>query len=150
MGSPEIKQKIAETCLEKYGYVTYPVYKDSYGLHESKGQIELYNIIKNNYPNIDVMINQRGLLLENEGLEIDIWIPQLRIGIEYNGDYWHNKELYENDIINNTVDSKERIKDILAINNNITLIQVWESDFKSNKKSVLDYIFNIIDKHFED
>ena len=150
MGSPEIKQKIAETCLEKYGYVTYPVYKDSYGLHESKGQIELCNIIKNNYPNINVMTNQRGLLLENEGLEIDIWIPQLRIGIEYNGDYWHNRELYENDIINNTVDSRERIKDILAINNNITLIQVWESDFKSNKKNVLDYIFNIIDKHFED
>ena len=149
MGSLEIKEKITKTCMKKYGHVTYPVYKDSYGLHESKGQIELYNIIKNKYHNVDVIKNQRGLLLENEGLEIDIWIPQLRIGIEYNGDYWHDRNTYEDDIINNNVTTRERIKDILAANNNITLIQIWESDFKSNKKDVLDYIFSIIDEHLE-
>ena len=149
MGSQVIKEKIAKTCMKKYGHVTYPVYKDSYDLHESKGQIELYNIIKNKYRNVDVIKNQRGLLLENEGLEIDIWIPQLRIGIEYNGDYWHDRNTYENDIINNNVTTRERIKDILASNNNITLIQIWESDFKSNKKDVLDYIFSIIDEHLE-
>ena len=88
-------------------------------------------------------------MLENEGLEIDIWIPQLRIGIEYNGDYWHDRNTYEDDIINNNVTTRERIKDILAANNNITLIQIWESDFKSNKKDVLDYIFSIIDEHLE-
>ena len=150
MGSAEIREKIASTCMKKYGRVTYPVYKDAYGLHESKGQIELYNTIKNKYPGVDVIKNKRGLLVENDGLEIDIWIPQLRIGIEYNGDYWHNRDLYKYDIANNTVNSKEKVKDILAANNNITLIQVWESDFKSNKKDVLDYIFSIIDEHFED
>lgn len=149
-GSQVIREKIASTCMKKYGHVTYPVYKDAYGLHESKGQIELYNTIKNKYPGVAVTKNQRGLLLENEGLEIDIWIPQLRIGIEYNGDYWHDRNTYEDDIINNNVTTRERIKDILAANNNITLIQIWESDFKSNKKDVLDYIFNIIDEHLED
>lgn len=149
-GSQVIREKIAKTCMKKYGHVTYPVYKDSYGLHESKGQIELYNTIKNKYPDVAVIKNQRGLLLENKGLEIDIWIPQLRIGIEYNGDYWHDRNTYKDDIINNNVTTRERIKDILAENNNITLIQIWESDFKSNKKDVLDYIFNIIDEHLED
>ena len=149
MGSQVIREKIASTCMKKYGHVTYPVYKDAYGLHESKGQIELYNTIKNKYPGVVVIKNQRGLLLENEGLEIDIWIPQLRIGIEYNGDYWHDRNTYEDDIINNNVTTRERIKDILAANNNITLIQIWESDFKSNKKDVLDYIFSIIDEHLE-
>lgn len=149
MGSLEIREKIASTCVKKYGHVTYPVYKDAYGLHESKGQIELYNTIKNRYPDVDVIKNQRGLLLENEGLEIDIWIPQLRIGIEYNGDYWHDRKTYEDDITNNNVTTRERIKDILAANNNIILIQIWESDFKSNKKDVLDYIFSIIDEHLE-
>lgn len=148
-GSQVIREKIAKTCMKKYGHVTYPVYKDAYGLHESKGQIELYNTIKNKYPDVAVIKNQRGLLLENEGLEIDIWIPQLRIGIEYNGDYWHDRNTYEDDIINNNVTTRERIKDILAANNNITLIQIWESDFKSNKKDVLDYIFSIIDEHLE-
>lgn len=149
-GSQVIREKIASTCMKKYGHVTYPVYKDAYGLHESKGQIELYNTIKNKYPGVAVIKNQRGLLLENKGLEIDIWIPQLRIGIEYNGDYWHDRNTYEDDIINNNVTTRERIKDILAANNNITLIQIWESDFKSNKKDVLDYIFSIIDEHLED
>lgn len=148
-GSQVIREKIASTCMKKYGHATYPVYKDAYGLHESKGQIELYNTIKNKYPGVVVIKNQRGLLLENEGLEIDIWIPQLRIGIEYNGDYWHDRNTYEDDIINNNVTTRERIKDILAANNNITLIQIWESDFKSNKKDVLDYIFSIIDEYLE-
>lgn len=148
-GSQVIRVKIAKTCMKKYGHVTYPVYKDAYGLHESKGQIELYNTIKNKYPDVAVIKNQRGLLLENEGLEIDIWIPHLRIGIEYNGDYWHDRNTYKDDIINNNVTTRERIKDILAANNNITLIQIWESDFKSNKKDVLDYIFSIIDEHLE-
>lgn len=150
MGAPDIRKKIEKTTMDEFGYATYPVYKDSYGIHESKGQLELYEIIKDEYPDIEVLKSQRGLLTEREGLEIDIWIPQLRIGIEYNGDYWHDRNSYENDIINETVTTKERVKDMLAVNNNITLIQIWESVYMSNKKSVIDYIFKIIDESFED
>ena len=42
MGSQVIREKIAKTCMKKYGHVTYPVYNDAYGLHESKGHSELF------------------------------------------------------------------------------------------------------------
>lgn len=58
--------------------------------------------------------------------EIDIYLPDKRIGIEINGDYWHR------------ADNKGRMyhqnKQITAINKNIRLIQIYESEWLNERK----------------
>jgi hypothetical protein len=52
----------------------------------SIAEIEIGDYIKS--LNIDIIRNERNLI---DGLEIDIWIPSLNIGIEYNGLYYHGE-----------------------------------------------------------
>ena len=53
--------------------------------------------------------------------EIDIYIPDKQIGIEYNGIYWHS-EIYRDSIYHIN-------KKIEGIKNNINIINIWEDDF---------------------
>jgi len=56
-------------------------------------------------------------------LEIDIWIPDLRKAIEFNGDYWHN---------NQYVKYKDGIKYEWCKNNNVDLLVVMYSKWLKN------------------
>ena len=59
-----------------------------------------------------------------DGLEIDIYLPELNIGIEFNGLYWHSNKFKENDYhINKLNYFKERKIDIKII---------YEDDFDNN------------------
>lgn len=44
----------------------------------------LYNTVVSLFPRLDVIKNYRGS--ELQGLELDIWIPELKVGIEYQGE----------------------------------------------------------------
>ena len=61
-------------------------------------------------------------------IEIDVYLPQLKIGFEFNGIYWHS-ELYKdkNYHINKTSFFEER---------GIRIIHIWEDDW-DNKKEIL-------------
>lgn len=59
-----------------------PINKN-YSLEEK----ELLNFIKDNYNGV-IIENDRNLL---NGLEVDIYLPDLKLAIEYNGLYWHNE-----------------------------------------------------------
>jgi hypothetical protein len=65
------------------------------------------------------------------GLELDYYIPDMRIAIECNGVYWHN-ELFKskNYHINKTKD---------CLNKDINLIHIWEDDWV-NKKDIIKSI----------
>jgi ribosomal protein S27AE len=54
----------------------------------SDAEIEVYNFIKEYYPN--TMNHVRNLIFSNKKLELDIYISELKIGIEYNGLIWHS------------------------------------------------------------
>ena len=87
-----------------------------------------------------VLHDRRHLYKENgRSLEIDIFLPDLNVGIEYDGDYWHSDDfLLKRDGI--TYEEQCRIKDELAKNNGIKLIHIKESDYKANKRNILDMI----------
>ena len=59
---------------------------------------ELLDFVKSNY-NGEIIHNDRSII---HPYELDIYLPDLRLAIEYNGDYWHaNPEFYsEDEIIN--------------------------------------------------
>jgi hypothetical protein len=67
-------------------------------------------------------------------LQLDFLVPSRKIAIEYNGIYWHDKALWQNDIKNETCLSRERLKSILCQGISIRLIHIWSDEWKLNKE----------------
>lgn len=65
--------------------------------------------------------------------EIDVYIPDLQIGIEYDGIYWHNSEN------KNRIDDE---KDKYLRTKNIKLIRVKESDLYSKSDDIIMYQYS--------
>ena len=82
----------------------------------SKPEIEIYDFIKKYFNSL--IQSDRNIL---KGKEIDIYIPELKIGIEYNGLYWHS-DLYKD---------KSYHLDKLKLSNssNIKLIQIFSDEW---------------------
>lgn len=74
------------------------------------------------------------------GMEIDIYIPSLNIGIECNGNYWHS--------YNNNRSPKNKAyhlnKTLAANSKGIALCHIWEEEWQSNQKEIKEYLFNFI------
>lgn len=140
--SQETKEKRRKTCLERYGFTTYPVFLHT--IHTSKKQIEISEFIKQSFPEMSVYLDIYGILKQAPELELDIWIPEIRLAIEYNGIYWHDKSAYKKDVSENTLTSKERKKDYFASLSHVTLVQIWEDDYLKNEQEIKNSLFNLI------
>lgn len=92
-------------------------------------EIELRNYIKSIYTG-NIVSSYR------DGLEIDIFLPDLKIGFEFNGIYWHNDEkLHKNYHLNKLNHFKGK---------NIRIINIWEDDWDYKKEIVKSQIDNIL------
>ena len=89
----------------------------------SSGERELQTFIKNNFKNY-IIFNDRIILNPKE---LDIYIPELKIAFEYNGDYWHQEGIKKP--IGYHQDKTDR-----CIDKGIKLLHIWESDWRSDKK----------------
>jgi predicted transcriptional regulator len=99
----------------------------------SKAQSEIYEYIKN--LGFDVLLNNRT---ELDGTEMDIFIPLKKIGIEYNGLYWHS----ENSGKKNKLYHLNKTE--LAKKHGIRLIQIFEDEWNNKKEIVLMRLENIL------
>lgn len=90
---------------------------------------ELASFIKELTNNVE--LNSRNLI---GGKEIDIYLPDYRIGIEFNGLYWHS-DMFKDKLYhyNKTKECSE---------NNISLIHIWEDDWINKKDIVKSIIKN--------
>ena len=79
----------------------------------------IYLYIKKAYA--DAIENYRDVLIDNK--EIDIYVPSKKIGIEYDGDYWHNDE------------KRDIEKDIICKNKGIMIYRIREPKCKNLKSS---------------
>jgi len=71
------------------------------------------------------------------GINVDIWIPYLKLALEYNGLYWHSEEYRP---LNTHINKTDGLKEI-----GIQLIHIWEDEwlFKNEiVKSRINYLFN--------
>lgn len=91
----------------------------------SKGEKELYNFVSEFY---ECQENNRELL---QGKEIDIYIPKINVGIEFNGLYWHSDE---------RVKLSHHDKHNLAAKNGVHLISIYENDWDKRKELIKDKI----------
>lgn len=108
-------------------------------VHRSKGEIEVYEFVKSNY-NGKVLPNDRTTVvnpLTQMSLELDIWMPESRKAIEYNGEYWH-KQKYQR--------YKDEIKQRFCNENNIDLLIIHEQDWINNRVYVERKIHDLLIK----
>jgi hypothetical protein len=134
--------------LDRY-HVSNPCYLcNPFGNHISGQQKNIFDYIKSIYLG-DIIENDKTVL---DGLEIDIYLPELKIGFEFNGDYWHmNPLMYRYGDENSSSNVKaidqwesDRKKILLANEKGVKLYHIWEYYFSNYKDLQLDFISNII------
>lgn len=99
----------------------------------SNGEQEVFDYISSIYDG-DISRSNRRLI---SPYEIDIVLPDLKICIEFNGDYWHS--------INVNNDSKYHLnKTILCSKIEYDLLQIRENDWNLNKEEIKRKLHNRI------
>ena len=107
---------------------------------------ELFEFIKNNY-NKEILENDRNIL---ENREIDIYLPELKIGFEFDGTFWHaDPRFYKpDDLIKEQtakqIWEKDEAKNKLAESIGIKLIRIKEYDWVNNREEIKEYIKSLI------
>jgi hypothetical protein len=101
---------------------------------KSGSELQVYEFIKDNYNN-EILQNKRNIV---DNIELDIYLPDIKIAFEFNGLYWHS-ELYKEKRyhLNKTNICKEK---------NIELIHIWEDDWMFKKDIVKSIILNKLKK----
>jgi hypothetical protein len=98
---------------------------------------EIYDFIKSINEEIKIERNVRNLLDDNN-LEIDIYLPEYKLGIEFNGSYWHSSVFkypkYHQD------------KVLKAKQNGIRLIHIFEHEYIKNKEKILGLLMSLVNK----
>ena len=103
-------------------------------LEVSSEEKELQTLILSLYPNAE--FNVRHII---SPYELDIYIPELKLAIEYNGLYWHseNKGKHKHYHINKTI----MCRDI-----GIRLIHIFSDEWVNKKDIVKSRLYNILNK----
>lgn len=79
-------------------------------------------------------------------LELDIYLPECKIGIEYNDNKCHDRVLYKRDLKENTVLSDEMYKEeFFKDAYGIKVLNVWEDDYYEDKGRELFKIKEVLD-----
>lgn len=104
----------------------------------SRYEEEILNYISTFY-NEPPIRNNRDIIFP---LELDLYYPNKRIGVEFNGDYWHS-DLYKDRKYHYNKFIKCKEKDIL-------LVSIFESDWISNNNVIKEYLHNVFNNELHD
>ncbi|MCL2606744.1 MAG: hypothetical protein FWD93_05650, partial [Coriobacteriia bacterium] len=112
------------------------------GAVRSAWEESIVNTICQRYPLLAIEANNRTVIpsrkYPSKYLEIDIWIPELRLGIEANGLKWHDKAAYDKDKQYGTSHSNEMYKENFCNSKNIMLLHVWGNESPSEIHSKIN------------
>lgn len=128
----DIKERPKCNCCDKKAIFSNEAYdylyhcKDHlYSFNISSQEHEIKDFLKTHKINFEK--NNRKIL----GKEMDIFIPELNIGIEFNGLYWHSEKFRDKFYhYNKLLDAKSK---------GIFLLNIWEDDWK-NKRYIIESI----------
>ena len=102
-------------------------------LYRSYLEMEVHQFIKERYKG-NVISNTRGILSNNK--ELDIYLPDIKVAFEINGDFWHNDE---------HIDSKYHVEKVMECQKkDIRLIHIYEYEWLYNNNKIKQFIENII------
>ena len=94
----------------------------------SKPEQEIEDFIKSFYSG-ECIRNSRNIISPQE---LDLYYPEKKIAIEYNGSYWHSDEFKEKDYHINKFN--------LCKDNNILLVSIFESEWNNKKEEIKNYL----------
>jgi len=97
-------------------------------------QIELYNFIKENYSG-EIVQNEKNTI---KPYEIDIYLPELKIGFEFNGVFWHSTKFKDNNYHLKKYNS--------SIENGVKLYTIWEDDWNLKRDICKSFVLNKVSK----
>lgn len=100
--------------------------------NQSKLEEELASFVQSIYSG-KIERHCRNIIHPNE---LDIYIPDKKLAIEFNGNYWHS-ELQKDK-------HYHRDKTLACMENNIHLIHIFEYEWVNNKQVIQKYIYNQI------
>lgn len=103
-------------------------------LSTSKLESEIFNFIQENYKGI-IERNNRTLI---QNKEIDILLPDLKLGIEVNGNYWHMEKI---------VGKKYHLNKLKLCEGKIKLIQIFEHEWNDKQEIVKSRIKSLIENN---
>lgn len=87
--------------------------------------------------NEKIITNSRDILAD--GKELDIYLPNINLAIECNGDYWHSVQSKTPKDENYHI-----LKTLLAKGKGITLIHIWENEWKTKIEDIKEYLSLVI------
>lgn len=124
-------ERVKQTKVCKYGFefpFQSPKIQQSIALINNQGSKKeklLYDFL---LPYTDIILHDRTIL---NGKELDIYIPDYNMAIEFNGVYWHSEGIIKNKYIH-------YVKTNLSIINGIDLIHVFETEWDNKQDIVKD------------
>jgi len=99
----------------------------------SKGEREIAELIINLIPNNKILVNDRTMI---NPLELDVYIPELNLAIEYCGLYWHNDE--------HITRNYHRTKMDMCREREIRLITIFEDEWINQKDIVVSRLIQTL------
>lgn len=116
----ERSKRVKETCMERYGASTY-ISSDHYtATFSSKGEDEVREFIGS----LGLLCRKR----RKDHVEIDIFVEEKQLGIEYNGLFWHSEARVDKDYHLN--------KKLYCDSQGIQLVHLFENEWKNRNKQV--------------
>ncbi|MEC8568684.1 MAG: zinc-ribbon domain-containing protein, partial [Pseudomonadota bacterium] len=109
------------------------------GSYASKAETELFDFITYLLPGEVVVQGDRKTL---KGKEIDVYVPSLKLGVEFNGLFWHTEEAGRGRRYHEE-------KYLAAKAAGVQLIQVWEDDYNRHPdlvKRILSHKLGVSDQ----
>ena len=100
-------------------------------LSTSKYEDEIADYISTFYSG-ELIRNSRNII---SPLELDLYYPEKKIAIEFNGDYWHNESRVTSDYHYNKFKK--------CFDSGIILVSIFEHEWLSNKDSIKDYLIDL-------
>lgn len=93
----------------------------------SNGEKEVAEYIQTFYSG-KIEINTRTVL--SSGKELDIFIPEFNLAIEYNGEYWHSEKIHKNkhNLLDKTIECEEQ---------GIHVLHIYDSEWRDATKRMI-------------
>lgn len=119
-------------------------------ISKSKSEIEIDDFVQS-ICKCKVELNCRSIL--KDGKELDIYIPEKRLAIEFNGDYWHmNPRKYSETDYNSQLElfakqkwEYDKAKYDECEHNGIQLIVIWEYDWIHSREEIKNQLLEVLD-----
>lgn len=121
-------------------------------VNESQAEQDLLSMIKEYYPKTQKLRDRKASIEEKpyiKGFDIDIYIPELRKGIEFDGDYWHSLQGLKKSRQHwpkKDIENYHKIKDSYFLEKGIEILHIQEKQWNEDPQNVLNKCLEFLRK----